>query len=266
MNQLIIAPPIGETPSIHITEEGQKIKSTLIHAAIEVAQIVTAEQRDNALVAAGNIKAHISAVEKTRKEIKEPFLQMGRAIDAAAKEHSEDLESYLKRLNNLIGSFEDARRREQEAQERARRAEEARLAEEQRKAQQEADRLAEEARKKAEAAAAKGKELTPAQKVKALEDQLQAEEEQEAREREMRRLEEERTVARQKAEEAKPTGGALREEIDVEVTDIHALYKAMPVCVKLTPDLAMIKAMIKSGQTLPGVSATKRHVFATRSR
>lgn len=266
MNQLIVAPPIGETPSIHITEEGENKKSWLLSCASQILDIPDAGKRDLALTRAGEIKAHISAVEKTRKEIKEPFLRTGQAIDDAAKKHVAELESELKRLNNLIGSFEDARRREQEARERAIRAEEARLAEEQRKAQQEADRLAEEARKKAEAAAAKGKELTPAQKVKALEEQLQAEEEAEAREREMRRLEEERAAARQKAEEAKPTGGALREEIDIEVTDIHALYKAMPACVKLAPDLAMIKAMIKSGQTLPGVSATKRHVFATRSR
>lgn len=266
MNQLIIAPPIGETPSIHITDEGEEKKKWLVGISAAITSIASEEQRDPALAIAGNIKAHVSAVEKTRKEIKEPFLQMGRAIDDAAKSHVNELESELKRLNNLIGSFEDARRREQEAQERARRAEEARLAEEQRKTQQEADRLAEEARKKAEAAAAKGKELTPAQKVKALEEQLQAEEEQEARERELRRLEEERMNARQRAEEAKPTGGALREEIDIEVTDIHALYKAMPVCVKLAPDLAMIKAMIKAGHELPGVSATKRHVFATRSR
>ena len=266
MNQLIIAPPIGATPSIHITEEGELHRKELLRDSQQIVTIKDELGRNLSCAAAGNIKAHVTAVEKTRKEIKEPFLQMGRAIDDAAKSHVNELESELKRLNNLIGSFEDARRREQEAQERARRAEEARLAEEQRKAQQEADRLAEEARKKAEAAAAKGKELTTAQKVKALEEQLQAEEEAEARERELRRLEEERMTARQRAEEAKPTGGALREEIDIEVTDINALYKSMPACVKLTPDLAMIKAMIKSGQYLPGVIATKRHVFATRSR
>lgn len=264
MNQLIIAPPIGETPSIAITEEGQHRKDQLLALSTDMGYVTTIEGRDTAVSIAGKIKAHLSDVEKNRVEVKEPFLSMCRAIDKAKADHFKELEPELARLNGLIGSFEKARREAEEAAERVRRAEEARIAQEAEKARLESLRLAEEVRKKEEAAAAKGKELTDSQKAKNLEAQLDAQASQELAEANRKRIDDERAAASARSFRALPTGGSLRQEIELTITDLHALYAACRDAVKLVPDLNFIKGMYKHGTKYPGVSYGEKSSFATR--
>lgn len=266
MSQLIIAPPIGETPIIAITEAGEKIKKELVLQSSIIQRVESDAMRDAAIDIAGQIKAHIDQVEKTRKEIKEPFFRTGQDIDAAAKKHVDELKSECARLNEMSGGYESNRRRAAEQAERQRQQEEKRLLDEAAAKQRESERLAEESRKAAEAKAAAGKEPTAEERVKALKDQLRLEEEQEANAAEFRRLEQARVDARAKQLEAAPTGGSLREELDIEVTDIHALYKAQPMAVKLTIDLAFVKGMIKRGVEYPGIIVTRRQVFATKAQ
>lgn len=267
MSKLITVPEISSTPLAPvINEEGKRVKAELLAKSHEILAVTTVEEGGRAIIVAGTLRRHIKEIEDTRVAIKEPFLVMGRAIDAAAKEHVAELNVQLNRINSLVGQFEEARRREQEAQERARRAEEARIAAEAEKARLEALRLEEEARKKQLALEAKGKEPTEAQKTKALEAQLDAQEKQEAFAAEQQRLANERLEQQRQSEAARPTGGALKEEIDITVTDIHALYRAEPACVKMTPDLSMIKTFIKANRCPAGVSFTKRPVFSARAR
>ena len=265
MTQLIQVPAIGATPQIAINPEGEKLKLQYLEASALVTSVSDDNQRDIAIHVAGHIKAHLSAVEKERAAIKEPFLTAGRAIDAAAKTHVLELDAELKRLNNLAGAYEAEKQRLARIAEQQRAAEEARLASEKMTAEREAARLVEEARKKAEAAAAKGRELTDAQKAKQMEEQMEAAEKAEAAEAEERRIATERSIALQQQAESKPTGAALRTEIEVTITDIKALYAKEPACVKLTADIYMIKAFHKAGRELPGVTITERPVFATRA-
>jgi hypothetical protein len=265
MTQLITVPAIGATPQIAINPEGTAFKLEYLAKSQPIVLVEDDHDRDLVIILAAQIKTHLSAVEKERVAIKEPFLTAGRAIDAAAKSHVTELEAELRRLNGLAGAYESEKQRLARIVEQQRAAEEARLAREKMAAERETARLEEEARRKAAALAAKGKEPTDAQKAKNLEAQLDADEKREALEADARRVQEERTLALQQQAETKPTGASLRTELEVTITDIHALYKKEPACVKLTADISMIKAFHKAGRELPGVTVTERPVFATRA-
>lgn len=270
MTSLITVPEIGATPQIAINPEGEKLKLQLLNSSRSHTSITDDVKRDMAIVSAGCIKAHLSQVEKERVAIKEPFLTAGRAIDAAAKSHVTELEVELKRLNNLNGAYEAEKQRIARIEEQRRAAEEARLAREKLAAEREALRLQEEAEKKAAALALKGKEPTDAQKAKAMEDQMEAAEKLEKYEAEQARLMRERNEEQVRLLETKPTGGSLRQEIDITILDLRALYAHNHGFVRMEADLNSIKFFIRTelekGNTpvIPGISFSQRSVFSAR--
>ena len=66
---------------------------------------------------------------------------------------------------------------------------------------------------------------------------------------------------------AKAEGQVTREDWDVEVTDVHALYAAFPTCLRLEPLIGEIKLRLDAGLTLPGITARKvlRSTFRGRA-
>lgn len=61
---------------------------------------------------------------------------------------------------------------------------------------------------------------------------------------------------------AKAVKGTLREEVSVSVKDVNLLKDAYPHCVKITPDLSAIKALIDSGiKEIPGVEFSVSPMF-----
>jgi hypothetical protein len=268
MTQLIQVPAIGATPQIAISQDAVAFKVEYLTKSDPLAALSVLDDdqdRDLCIALAGQIKRHLTDVEKARKELKDPFYRTGQEIDKAAATHVAELIDRLTRLNNLAGAYEAEKQRIARIAEQQRAAEEARLAREKMAAEREAARLEEEARKKAEAAAAKGRELTDAQKAKTMEVLMDLSEKSELIEVEQLRLHQERALATQFIAESKPTGAALRTELEVVVNDIRALYAKEPACVKLTADISMIKAFHKAGRELPGVTVTERPVFATRA-
>lgn len=265
MTQLIQVPAIGQTPQIAINPEGTAFKLEYLAKSQPIVICENDTDRNLVISLAAQIKTHLAAVEKQRVEEKKPFLEGGRLIDSVVEAHCSSLAAELKRLNNLAGAYEAEKQRIARIAEQQCAAEEARLAREKMAAEREAARLVEEARKKAEAAAAKGRELTDQQKAKAMEVLMDISEKAEAAEAEHIRLQQERALALQQQAESKPTGAALRTEIEVTVHDIKALYAKEPACVKLTADISMIKAFHKAGRELPGVTITERPVFSTRA-
>jgi hypothetical protein len=103
---------------------------------------------------AANLLAEVTVLdrelEKARKAAKQPFLDMGRSIDAAAQTPATALEALKSSVRASMGAWDAEQRRAAEEAERARQAEIARL---------EAERLApeEQARRKAEELAAKAR-------------------------------------------------------------------------------------------------------------
>jgi chromosome segregation ATPase len=291
--ELIIAPEISAAPPAPIiNEEGAKLKAELLVQSNHLVVIPDASTRDFAIKVAGHIAGHISQVEKDRKAIKDPFFRMGQAIDKAAADHVKELEAEKRRLNQLVGAYnaeqEMIAQRELEAREREARRIQQEAAEAQRKAEAEAERLRKEQEARAlkqkqaqDRAEAAGKELTAKAKAAQLQAQLDAEEraeaieaarkeQQEATDRALRQLESEKLAAAEKLRQEKATGGAQRTEIDIEVLDILALYKARPDCVRLSPDLVQLKYVINNSDDpnlrIPGITWTKRAVFSAKAR
>lgn len=232
------------------------------------------------------LKAFTRTIETTRKEVKEPVLQLAKDIDGLARTLTEDLDREATRISALVGEWqaeqnrlaEEARRKAWEEEQRIRReaeakerAEQERLAAEQRARELaamkvQADLEAKAARARSEAGRAKAMAEAEAARVKAEADAKAAEEQ--ARIDGMKRDEAE-ALAIGKAhasaavvQQAKPSGVAARREVEFEVVDIVALYEACAPLVKLEPNTAAIKAALKQlpeGKTLPGV----RHWFRT---
>lgn len=242
-------------------------------AALEVASLIVAiaspDDQAQAVATVAQLKAYTNAVEQSRKEVKQPFWDAGKAIDDVARKEAAPVLEEIRRVERLLGDYQRrideaaaaARRAQEEAERKLREEQEARLREEQ--------RLREEAeRKSREAEAAAAAARTKAQKAEVEKARLEAE----LAAAKANQLAAERRNADAAAEFApapegtvalptKPQGAAVRREYDIAVTDIGALYRAHGNrFVKLEPDLAAIKYYLGTPgvapDALPGVKAT----------
>jgi len=251
--EIIGAPAISGT-EVCSSPEGQKIKTDLLAKALEIDLISNTDDRDRAIAIAGQIKGHVSAVEKNRVELKKPFLETGALIDACAKEHVKELNIELKRINDDVAQFNF------EQAEIARKAEAARVEAARIALKKAADEQAEIERK--------AKEIAEAQLAKATKP--------EEKEAILQKVAETTAMAAEKTEKAMDlfretpitapaaSGGAQRMETIVEVVDIHALYAYRPSLVRMEPVIGAIKILIDNGITVPGVKFTKKPSFSTR--
>lgn len=263
--EFICAPPCQGEPVIYYS--GQKLKADLLVVAAGLPPIDNSFSRSLSLSVASQLTDLLKRVEESRKEAKEPFLRIGKAIDAAAKTFVVEAREALDAINSGIAKFD------MDQEERLRMAKtvgqkmverdlsnlEAQLTE----AQINYETILKEMEFVDKQITAMnghaGIELT--KKSLALEDAA------EVALKELRELN--NFIKKLKApttdEEPVPTGGRTSTDYDIEITDIEALAKAFPHCVKLTPLLSNIKAMLHNGMTLPGVKATEKRVF-TASR
>ena len=152
------------------------------------------------------------------------MLEVGRRIDAVAKEYLSPLEAEGNRLSILVGSYQEAARRKAE-----REREEA--------AKEQAAALEEMQEKQAAALAAGDESAADAARAEAAD----------------------RIAASQlnviDAEGPKPEGIVTRTTWKFDVTDIAALHKARPELCVITPNNAAIRAVVKAsnGAAVPGL-------------
>lgn len=221
----------GFAPAANATEAARAERDALLAMARSLPGAV--RDKDDAERAGDmlrQIKAFTREIESSRAEVKGPVLELGKRIDALAKELTGDLESEAQRLSRVVGAWQV---------EQNRIAEEAR-----RKAWEEEQRIKEEANRKiAEAQATAKSEAAFERKAERIEQKA------------VEAIIETRVAAAAVAA-PKPNGLATREEVCFEVTDVVALHEAAPYLVNLTPNNAAIKAAVKAltpGQSLPGV-------------
>lgn len=279
------------------TEAARKMRDDLLAVSRRGTLVASADSAQRAGMILKDITAFIRLIEATRAAVKAPVIQLGKDVDAAAGELVRELEAEKVRIGNLIAQFQAAERaREEEARRRAAE-EQARIIREQqereRKAREEAEaaerarRMAEE-RAKAEAAELEAKASRARSAERQAELQAQAEAKRKADAEAAAKAEADRQAALAKEEAArvdaqkalaatntavsmaastKIAGISLRKDVEFEVTDIVALYDALPGMVLLTPNKAAIKAHLKTlpeGQSLPGVSHRWIHGTSVR--
>jgi hypothetical protein len=279
----------GEGWGVSISPEAEAQKLELIEKASVVTTVNDNATADAARAHVKSLAAMRNLVEKSRKAIKEPVLQVGRDIDARAAEFVADLVGHEKRLSGLIGdhaaeierkrqeALREQRRIEAEAAEAQRRADQQRAAEEAARAKAAADAEAARLQAEREAAAADDDDIDAQIAAAEAIDAANAARKKSADEAEASRQAE---VARQaeadrRAAEARQASlvahtqatSGVKFEYEFSVTDIHALYAAHPTFVSIAVRTADVKAYLKqqTGEpSLPGLLITKKPVVSTR--
>lgn len=287
MNTIITLAGI-DSAQLETTDAARLRRDGLIKEAALVLRVADAEGAKVAAVTLQNVAGFTRAIEAARVEVKAPVIELGKRIDALAKELTDAVAAEGQRLSKLLGAYQAEEKRKADEIKAKALAEEKRLWDEaqdvERKKKEEADRIAkaEELKAKAEAAALEAKAArarTEAGKAKALEEaersrfnaELAAGER--AKKEEAERKERLETAGRQMVaartegmtvQASSPAGVSTRQEICFEVTDIVALHGAAPYLVTMAPNNAAIKTALKGmpkDAKLPGV----RHWLETKT-
>jgi len=262
----------GERVALSVAWE--EIKSDALMAATTIETVVDGPSHDRAVSVQADIREALKFLEASRKELKDPFFQMGKRIDAAAKAEADELEKEEKRVQAMVNDFqtlelakaraaENARRLEEERIEAARQAELRRLAEEEaakKRELQEKERIAlqtamaaRNAEEEAKAAAllrevTRQKELSEAE---SLEKQDEIQEKFNAE-----------SAALPVHEQHRAQGQRVKEDWEVTVLDVWTLARVHSNCVKIEPLVSEIKKLLDLGVRVHGVTA-KRVVSST---
>lgn len=262
--------------AIQLTPDALQAKEQALEASALIGRVTNDNEELQAHEAQRSLDSLARYCEKSRKMVKEPVLELGRKIDKAAKDFATELEEEAKRISALVGGYaalkeakrmaaEAAARLEQERIQRERFAEEQRLAREaaeaQRKLDDEAAALAKKARESMDAAevAKLEQERIELEKVKA---QAQADTLQKFDDLAEKASRDVAAVV--VAPVAKLEGQVIRTDWEITVTDVWALSRAHPGCVKIEPRLTEIKSILNAGGTVVGVTAKKVTNASTR--
>jgi len=209
----------GQGYELTIATEAEDQKQELLSLAATIDQVHDNEESAQAQFASRKLAAMRIAVEKCRKEVKEPVNRIGKLIDAKAKEFVAEIEAEEKRITKLVGDHA---------------AEVARLKAEK---EREERRLMEEARAKREAEEAAAAKAQSTGKISDIIAAKKAEEE--------RRAALDERMAASTAVATTNVADGVRFAWDFEVVDIDRLYKAHPDLVKLEVRRAEALAQIK---------------------
>lgn len=262
--------------AIQYTPDAIQAKEQALEASALIGRVTNDQEELLAHSAQRSLEQLIRYCEKSRKLVKEPVLELGRKIDKAAAAFAEELKLEGERVGSLTGGYAALKEAKRMAAEAAARAEELRIirerfAEEQRLAREAAEaqrKLDEEAAAiaKRAAEARNAEEATKAEQERIDLEKLKAQ-------AEAKSLEQFDALAEEASRKvaavivpvpAKLEGQVIRHEWEIIVTDIWALVRAHPSCVKVEPRLTEIKIILNAGGTVAGVKATKKVTTSTR--
>jgi hypothetical protein len=210
------------SPQIELSPAAFNARTVALEASGRIKAIASVADLDAAAGALTKLKSLTRSVEDSRKEVKAPVLEVGKRIDATAKDYLAPLEVEAKRLSVIVGAFQEAARRKAEKE----REEAARV---------QAEALAELNAKQAEALAQGDEAAADAARAEAA-DKIAASQ-----------------LAVIDAEGPKPQGIVTRTSWKFEVVDITALHAARPELCLIEPNNAAIRAVVKTGAQIPGL-------------
>jgi hypothetical protein len=232
MNTLILSGVSIDTslPKVSVSPSAATLarRDTLLTAIAAVTSVSTDEEACRAAAVFRDVTAMCRQIEGDRVAVKEPFLQLGKAIDLAAKDATFHLVAEKDRVSRLLGEWEAAKATLRKEAERKRIAEELRLRQEHEDALAKADR---EAQNLAHLKAAE----------KAADSEL------------LHKVAQVRQAAATVAPRAE--GIRVRAKMEYQVDDVALLFQACPECVQLIPVRSEIQKRLNAGEELPGVTA-----------
>lgn len=242
----------GPGYSLAVSAEIEAAKSELLEASGKIGCVNDNDESNAAQFQIRRLASFRNLVEKSRVEVKKPIIDLGRAIDAAAKEFAGMVVNEERRLALMVGKHTE----EMAAAKRAAEAEERRKFEEARKAKEEAERAAAEA-ERARLAAVNAVSIQDAIAAKQAAREAdaasaKAEEERQAAQRER--------MASSAAVATTHVSSGVRFALDFEVIDIERLYSVSPDLVELTPKRAAIMAKLKLAEEAHGFDAVETNM------
>lgn len=218
-----------QSAEIAIADEARAMRDKLL---VEIRDITAVSDAFDADVAADVLKRATQltrGIEANRTTVKAPVLDLGRKIDALAKEIVADLTVEIGRVSRVLGDYQLAEKRKAEAAERLAR-------DEARRIQAEAEQKAREAARTAES------DTEGLAAASVIMDQAAS-----------KIVETRKAIVSTVAPKAADT--AVRVDVCFEVDDIVALYAARPELVNLEPNCSAIRAICKANPKLqlPGL-------------
>lgn len=228
MSEFLITPSLGMV-SVTSAAEARAARDSLLEESKSVVLVRDRLDADDATTVLRNLKAYAKTIEAARKQAKEQPMELGRKIDALAKDLTTEIEREAGRIGAVLGAYELQERQKAEDARRA--------------ADNEAARIQREAWVKAEAAR------------RAAPDSLAADR---ASDAVVEKAAEQIVAVKQAAANAvapKQSGTAIRTDYQFEVLDIRALYAAHPELVTLEPNGSAIRAILRANPNLqiPGL-------------
>ncbi len=264
---------------ISFTAEAEKLKQEALETAGLIGRVTNAAENERGVAAQTALNDLCKTVEKARKEVKEPVITFGRAIDEAAREFTDELRNELSRVSGLLGDFaslesariraaDAARRLEEEKLETERKVEIQRTIDAQRIEQEKLDQQAQEAAERLNAA------KTAKAKEKAQADQIEID-----RQKQLSLATSHGALdainehhAKQMADlpsvvaPVRATGQVVKDDWKIEVIgDGWLLAVSHRSCVKIEPRLTEIKELLRLGTEVKGIVATPITVAGVRA-
>ena len=241
--------------TLDLTAEAHLLKASALKESQQIVVVNDSESQQMAVTTLSNLKGILKKLESSRTEIKAPVLDLGKRIDAKAREFALELSAEESRLHNLIQTHyraekekADADRRMAEAMERKRRE----------KAEAEA-RAIEQERRRLEQEANNAK-------TAAEYDRRKAEAERLAAEAEKVRAAAEAAPKPEVESPAKAEKMTVRTVPKHRVLNLAALYHARPELVRMEANTNAINAAIRAGETsIPGLEIWEEPDISVRS-
>lgn len=256
-----------EQLAVSILPTAVEQKTTALAAAAAVTAVSDTKTQAAAVNVLKDLQAIAKSVESSRAAVKAPVLEIGRKIDALARDFVVGLESEADRIKRLVASYQTEQERIRQAAERARLEELQRLEREAAavKAKEEAAK-AEAARLEAEKQKAWEAEFT-AETDKQIEDAVGAQAALLAREAEADRQRQEQAAkaaaleAQQKAVASaviptahKPSGMSVQEKWRFEVINLAVLFQHDSSLVRMEANASAINERLRLGvREIPGL-------------
>jgi hypothetical protein len=110
-----------------LTQEASSYVAGLLMESQGIEVVTDPQSQQHAVTMGREIRKHLSEVETTRQQLKEPILAAGRLLDSLAKTHVEPMEKEIDRLEKLVNDFQRTEKDRVAEEERKRQAEIARL-------------------------------------------------------------------------------------------------------------------------------------------
>ncbi len=234
-------PPL---PMLAIDAEAESERNRLCLAAREITTITDTTSNSAARDVAIALRQHLRKTEEERTRLTRPLLDGQRLLKRLSDDHVAPAQAELTRLERLAADYLQAEGRRVAREQAAQDAKLASLMQERLALERQAVKAASEVQTEAQLAVAIEAEALARHAAVMVQS----------------------AVAEPLAKVDKARGQVGRAVMVWEITDILALQRAKPDCVKLTPSAAMIQELVAVGDGTPGIRTWTeyRSTFSTR--